>query len=517
MLGAILGDIIGRPYENHRIKTKDFPLFCERSGISDDTVMTLAVAEGLVRGARDPQATEHEIEQAMLAMGERFPHAGYGGMFRQWLISDDPRPYGSFGNGSAMRVSPVAWFFDNLQDVEKFAALSARITHNHPEGIKGAQAVASAVFMARTGSSKDEIRDHISEKYHYDLSRTLDDIRPGYRFDSSCQGSVPEAIIAFLESTGFEDALRNAVSLGGDGDTQAAIAGSIAEAFYGINDALRQKALEYLGEASLSLPSFTGSQPIRETNSAYEQDSAELQRIVLGSKKVVFFGGAGVSTESGIPDFRSKDGLYNLTYTYPPETMLSHSFYQAHRDDFFAFYRDKVLRAALDAQPNAAHCALARLESAGHIQAVITQNIDGLHQTAGSHTVYELHGSIHRNRCERCGATYSAQEVLEQLEAGFASNAPLCTRPDCNGPVKPEVVLYEEPLNNAVLDAAITAISNAEVLIIGGTSLMVNPAAGLVQLFRGSHLIVINKSETTSDANANLVFHESIGAVLGQI
>ncbi|MDR3316058.1 MAG: NAD-dependent protein deacylase [Coriobacteriales bacterium] len=251
----------------------------------------------------------------------------------------------------------------------------------------------------------------------------------------------------------------------------------------------------------------------------YEQDIAELRRIVFGSKKVVFFGGAGVSTESGIPDFRSKDGLYSLTYAYPPETMLSHSFYRSNRDDFFAFYRDKVLRGVLDAQPNTAHRVLAQLENSGHVQAVVTQNIDGLHQAAGSRTVHELHGSVHRNYCERCGTAYSAREVLAQLEAGCNdhSDAPLCTRPDCRGLIKPDVVLYEEPLDNTVLNAAVAAISSAEVLIIGGTSLVVNPAAGLVQLFCGSHLIVINKSETTRDTSADLVFHESIGAVLGQL
>ncbi|HBT96064.1 MAG TPA: NAD-dependent protein deacylase, partial [Coriobacteriia bacterium] len=227
-----------------------------------------------------------------------------------------------------------------------------------------------------------------------------------------------------------------------------------------------------------------------------------------------FFGGAGVSTESGIPDFRSRDGLYNLSYDYPPETILSHSFYLRFPDVFWRFYREKVLVPALAAKPNAAHEALARLEADGHLSAIVTQNIDGLHQKAGSNRVLELHGSIHRNYCESCHAFYPAEAVLKLLEK---DEIPRCTRPGCKGHIKPDVVLYEEQLNGDILDAAIESISAAEVMLIGGTSLVVNPAAGLVGLFSGKPLAVINRDETTSDHNADLLFRENIGRVLGEL
>jgi NAD-dependent deacetylase len=239
-----------------------------------------------------------------------------------------------------------------------------------------------------------------------------------------------------------------------------------------------------------------------------------LREVVLGSKQVVFFGGAGVSTESGIPDFRSKDGLYNQKYDYPPEVMLSHSFFRERPAEFFRFHREKVIGPALAARPNAAHRALAQLEESGHLAAVITQNIDGLHQAAGSHNVLELHGSIHRNHCESCKASYAVEELLRLLEV---EAIPRCTRPGCGGTVKPDVVLYEEPLNSATLDAAIEAISTAEVLIVGGTSLVVNPAAGLVRLFRGKTLVIINRDETWSDSSADLLFRENISEVLGAV
>jgi len=275
MLGAILGDIIGRPYEFKPIKTKDFPLFSKQSGITDDSIMTIAVAQGLLEGRRISRVTSYEIKQAMRRLGRQFPHAGYGSQFRRWLKSENPEPYNSFGNGSAMRVSPVAWFFDDLEDTERFATISADVTHNHPEGIKGAQSVAAAIFLARTGATKNEIRLYIEESYGYDLSRSIDRIRPDYRFDVTCQGSVPEAIIAFLESTGFEDAIRNAVSLGGDADTQAAIAGSIAEAFYGVDNKLKEEAIKHLEKESLSLESWFAEVPIVTASSWYHMPLPE--------------------------------------------------------------------------------------------------------------------------------------------------------------------------------------------------------------------------------------------------
>lgn len=237
MYGAILGDIIGSPFEFGRgDKTKDFKLFSRRSHFTDDSVMTLAVCEALLKVGQD--ATVKEIEDAVISSmqlwGRRYPHAGYGGYFRRWLTAHHPEPYNSFGNGSAMRVSAAGWLYDSLEKTRTVAKATANVTHNHPEGIKGAEATASAIFMARNGSSKEEIKKYIENEFHYDLNRTLDEIRPSYHMDETCQKIVPEAIIAFLEAKDFEDAIRNAVSLGGDTDTLGAITGSIAEAYYGI-------------------------------------------------------------------------------------------------------------------------------------------------------------------------------------------------------------------------------------------------------------------------------------------
>ena len=243
MIGAIVGDIVGSVYEWNNIKTKDFPLFRNDCFFTDDTVMTLAIAEGLMNGG----GADAYI-QAMKRLGRMYPDAGYGGRFSGWLFSDDTEPYNSWGNGSAMRVSPVGWWFDSLEETEKAAAVSSAVTHDHIEGIKGAQATAAAIFLARNGSTKQEIKAYIEETYEYDLSRTLDEIRPNYKFNESCMETVPEAIIAFLESDSFEDAIRNAISLGGDSDTLAAITGSIAEAAYGVPEDIRDKALSYLDE-----------------------------------------------------------------------------------------------------------------------------------------------------------------------------------------------------------------------------------------------------------------------------
>ena len=252
IFGAIVGDVIGRPYEFHNIKTKQFDLFIDASRFSDDTVMTLAVASALRKWDKGSDINEKEFTRAVIdAMkffAKRYPHAGYGGMFKEWLSGRKRKPYNSWGNGSAMRVSPVAWYFDDLQTVEKFAELSAGVTHNHSEGIKGAQATAAAIFLARTGRSKDDIRSYISIRYGYDLSRTCDEIRPEYSFDSSCQGTVPEAVIAFLEAENFEDAVRNAVSLGGDSDTLAAITASIAQGMWGVPEDIEKLVRERLDD-----------------------------------------------------------------------------------------------------------------------------------------------------------------------------------------------------------------------------------------------------------------------------
>ena len=241
MYGAILGDIIGSPYEFDRgCKTKDFPLFLPFSHFTDDTVMTIAVAEAFLdtRGENDEIIHSRVILQ-MQRWGRRYPGAGYGARFIRWLRDPDPKPYNSWGNGSAMRVSAAAWLFDDLDTVRRMARLSADVTHNHPEGIKGAEATAAAIFLGRTGSTKAEIKAFIEEHFGYDLRRTCDEIRPGYRHVESCQETVPEAITAFLEGDSFEDVIRTAVSLGGDCDTLTAIAGSMAEGFYGVPEDLK--------------------------------------------------------------------------------------------------------------------------------------------------------------------------------------------------------------------------------------------------------------------------------------
>lgn len=282
MLGAIIGDIVGSSYEFEPCKRKDFPLFTKASRYTDDTVMTLAVARAFLdilendTAPRDRMkrtedltvldgpayeerltASDEEIlatlAKRMREFGRRHPQAGYGGGFSRWLQDPEAGPYHSFGNGSAMRVSSVAWLFDDIEVVSRAARLSAAVTHNHPEGIKGAEAIASCIYLARQGVSKAGIKHFVAESFAYDLDRTLAEIQPDYSFDVSCQGSVPEAIIAFLEGRNFEDCIRNAVSLGGDADTQAAMAGSIAEAYYGLPEALEKRILTYLPDDLLEV------------------------------------------------------------------------------------------------------------------------------------------------------------------------------------------------------------------------------------------------------------------------
>lgn len=269
MLGAIVGDIVGSVYERHNIRKKTFPLFRKDCRFTDDTVMTCAVADAVMKGG-----SKDDFIDSMKKYGRMYPDAGYGGAFRNWLFSDSRAPYGSCGNGSAMRVSPCGWIMNCgftartgmwPSNGRAVARRSAEVTHDHPEGVKGALAVADAIFLCRfyfggysldyeapvaddPEACKRRVREHVEREFGYDLSRSLDEIRPGYGFDATCQGSVPQAIRAFLESADFEDAIRNAVSLGGDSDTLAAIAGSIAEAAYGVPDAIRAQALSYLDE-----------------------------------------------------------------------------------------------------------------------------------------------------------------------------------------------------------------------------------------------------------------------------
>lgn len=256
MYGAILGDMIGAPYEFDRgNKTKDFEMFNDWVCFTDDSVMTIAVADALMHISNDADDDDVKtaVIQSMQKWGKKYPRAGYGQRFFFWLGKKNPQPYGSWGNGSAMRVSSVGWLYNSLEETRRYARLTAEVTHNHPEGIKGAEAVASAIFMARNGASKEEIKKYIIQEFDYDLSRTCDEIRPGYHHIESCQETVPEALTAFMEGTDFEDVLRTAVSLGGDCDTLTCIAASIAEAFYGLSDNMRGECRKRLPKDMLGI------------------------------------------------------------------------------------------------------------------------------------------------------------------------------------------------------------------------------------------------------------------------
>ena len=290
MYGAILGDMIGAPYEFDRgDKTKDFPLFVRGSQFTDDSVMSIAVAEALLdtMGQTDAEV-KVALVQSMQAWGRKYPHAGYGGRFSGWLREKHPEPYGSYGNGSAMRVSAAGWLYPTLDETRHAARLTAEVTHNHPEGIKGAEATASAIFLARTGNTKDEIKGYLISEFGYDLSRTCDEIRPTYHHVESCQKTVPEAITAFLEGTDFEDVIRTAVSLGGDCDTLTCIAGSIAEAFYGIPEEMMEECRKRLPNDMLGIldrfeqavhsfhdPFLDGNEIIEEAIARFQADSTK--------------------------------------------------------------------------------------------------------------------------------------------------------------------------------------------------------------------------------------------------
>lgn len=242
IIGAIAGDIIGSPYEFNNIKSKDFHLFSKKSIFTDDTVMTLAIAKWLC----EDKDSKRVLINYLKYFGNYYPNAGYGGRFKQWLQQDSPKAYGSWANGSAMRVSPCAWVADSLEEAQDLAKQSAIVTHDHPDGIKGALATCDAIYLARIGARKEEIKEHIEIRYEYYLGRTVDEIRPDYKFDVSCKGSVPESIVCFLEAKDFEDTIRNAVSLGGDADTQAAIAGSIASAYWDVPKNIAYKSIHRL-------------------------------------------------------------------------------------------------------------------------------------------------------------------------------------------------------------------------------------------------------------------------------
>lgn len=245
MLGAIIGDIVGSRFEWHNLKSKDFELFTPHCHPTDDSIMTLAVAKALLSCGGDYSHLRENAVYWMQTIGRKYPHCGYGGRFRGWMFSDDPQPYGSFGNGAAMRVSACGSIADSMDEAKELSRAVTDVTHNHPEGIKGAEATTVAIYLAKTGSSIKDIRKEISKTY-YPLDFKLKKIRDSYKFDVSCQGTVPQAIEAFLESNGFEDAIRNAISIGGDSDTLAAITGGIAEAYYGIPGDIREKAMSFL-------------------------------------------------------------------------------------------------------------------------------------------------------------------------------------------------------------------------------------------------------------------------------
>lgn len=252
MLGAIIGDIVGSRFEWDNIKTKEFELFTRNCFATDDSIMTLAVAKAIVESNKDLDILRKTVTGQLQEVGRPYPNCGYGGMFHRWMYTDDPKPYNSFGNGAAMRISPCGFAASSLEEAVKLSKIVTEVSHDHPEGLKGAEATTAAIYLAREGKSIGEIRYHINDHY-YTMDFTLEEIRPTYRFNETCQETVPQAIMAFLESEGFEDAIRNAISIGGDSDTLAAITGGIAEAFYGIPVDIRESALTFLDKRLLTI------------------------------------------------------------------------------------------------------------------------------------------------------------------------------------------------------------------------------------------------------------------------
>ena len=345
MYGAILGDMIGAPYEFDRgNKTKEFPLFSRESKFTDDSVMTIAVAEALMDAmGKSDDEIKAELVASMQKWGKRYPHAGYGGMFRQWLRTKYPEPYNSFGNGSAMRVSSAGWLYDTLEETRRIARLTAEVTHNHPEGIKGAEATAAAIFLARTGASKDEIKDYIISEFGYDLSRTCDEIRPNYHHVETCQKTVPEAITAFLEGDSFEDVIRTAVSLGGDSDTLTCIAGGIAEAFYGVPEDMIAECRNRLPEDMLAVldrfdklrpaefhdPFLDGNELIEQAISSFHADATteRLAAVLEAIRQRMHADGHFI-----FPVFREEDGGFTFQAVQDKDGKLWHVAFTSHEE-----------------------------------------------------------------------------------------------------------------------------------------------------------------------------------------
>ena len=317
MYGAILGDMVGAPYEfDQGNKVKKFPLFCERSQFTDDTVMTIAVAEALMDSeGKSDEEVKAALISSMQRWGNKYPNAGYGEMFTHWLRDKNPKPYNSFGNGAAMRVSSVGWLYDTIEKTRKYARLTAEVTHNHPEGIKGAEATASAIFLARNFTDMHEIKEYIIREFNYDLSRTCDEIRPGYHHVESCQETVPEAITAFLEGTDCEDVIRTAVSLGGDCDTLACIAGGIAEAWFDVEEELKNECRKRLPDDILqvldrfddnALKGPSDGKALKKAIRIYNENRNEFNRIgVFGT---LCYSYVWISWDNNWPCFVTKDG-----------------------------------------------------------------------------------------------------------------------------------------------------------------------------------------------------------------
>lgn len=377
MYGAILGDMIGAPFEFDRSpKTKEFPLFSKGTEFTDDSVMTIAVAEALlgVSSEAPDEVICDDIISSMRRWGQKYPHAGYGGRFRGWLRSSTPKPYGSYGNGSAMRVSSAGWLYGTLDETRRIARLTAEVTHNHPEGIKGAEATTSAIFLARTGHGKDEIRDYIIREFGYDLSRSCDEIRPTYYHVESCQKTVPEAITAFLEGSDFEDVIRTAVSLGGDCDTLTCIAGSIAEAFYGIPDEMITECrnrlpkdmltvLDRFAEQKLSAepefhdPFLDGNELIEQAISTFQADATKerlsgvleaiRQRMHEDGHFMIPVIASEDGTEFTFRTVQTKDGKeWLVAFTSPSEYEKGQS------SQIISNFIDAMLKACIDTENN---------------------------------------------------------------------------------------------------------------------------------------------------------------------
>ena len=465
MLGAIIGDTVGSIYEFCNCKSTKFPLFSQHSRPTDDSVMSMAVAEWLLT---DPERSQQTLEESLVCWGHRYSRAGYGGAFSRWLFNPDflggyrddehhfdqlhsgRHPYNSWGNGSAMRCSACGWVARSLEEAEALAKKSAEITHNHPEGIKGAQAVAAAIWMARHDATKEEIREYITERFYYDLTMDCDDIRPNYYFDVSCQGTVPQAIVAFMDSWDFESAIRLAVSLGGDSDTLTCITGALAEAFY-------KEIPEHI---TTEMRNRLDADWWTIIDTIYKK--AEETKQMPSRPKLVFLTGAGVSRESGIPTFR--DPMTGLWAKYNPMELCSATKLRENPQLILDFYNERR-RALADKEPNYAHQVIAALEQFYDVT-VITQNVDNLHELAGSTNVWHVHGDLTKVTSSKnifdpnCIQNYPLTEpIMVGQQAADGSQ------------LRPYVVMMDEFL--PPMNLAVRRIQEADIFVIIGSTLSI--------------------------------------------